>query len=129
MELIVYDRRNSGYSRGKHFVRFNRNSGLITFSKSLCETINITEGSKISFCQDKKRPSDWFLTFDESNGFEALSSKNHNGLVIFSKKIASRVLDTIDVVKSCSFNVATEITQHGGNDYYAIITSNPINVR
>lgn len=128
MDLIIYNQQNAiRCCQRKPLIRFHRASGTMFFSKSLCDKLEIVPARSISFCQDKKKPSDWYLLLDESNGFTVRDPrKTGGGLLISNKEIACRVLNSTGVLKACSFPIASEPTIIDNKAYWPIITENKI---
>lgn len=126
MELLVLNQRNATSTRmRKPTVRFSRKSGVINISKSAWEKMELSEKSRLSFCQDKRNPSDWYIRTDDPEGFETreTSSDQH---VFNSMTVVNYILDSCSVAKTCAFTIGSEPVEENGVKYWAIITSNRI---
>lgn len=125
MELIVYNQTNAAYCcRSKPTIRFQR-IGTIHISKSIAEQLQITDKSRLSFCQDKKSPGDWYLIVGDEDGFKIRKTAS-NSLVLNCSAVVNRVFSSLGLIKACSFPVSSEPTIIDNKAYYPIITKHKI---
>lgn len=126
MELLVLNQKNATSIRmGKATIRVNRGVGTISFSKSACKRMGLTQNSKLAFCQDKKNPSDWYIRTDDPDGFQP-RKVGGSAMMINSKRVVVSMLDTLHIKQKCSFMIGAAPIEEGGVKYWAIITSNRI---
>ncbi len=126
MELLVFNQQNSAFSKkGRATIRFSRKSGLISFSKETSERLHLNKDSRISICQDKKNPEDWYICKSDPNGFEI---RTKDGASSFNNtSIANKVLDSLKIANTCAFQVGSEPAfEQNDREYWAIITSKRI---
>lgn len=112
---------------GKATIRFTRQGG-ITISGKAAEKLNLSDGSKIEFCQSQEDPRDWYIhkTTSES-GFEIRKSKAGICLMFNSSKLTAKFFESIETLhKSVGFIVSGMPEVINGENYYYILTGNPI---
>jgi len=95
--------------------------GIITFNLKLITELNLSEGTKVSFLQDKNNPKDWYLKIGSINGLPLMkkSKSNSTGLFIQYKELVNVILKSIDKDKTTKIRCSIQI--HNG--MYALLTN------
>lgn len=88
--------------------------GIITFNLKLITELNLSEGTKVSFLQDKNNPKDWYLKIGSINGLPLMkkSKSNSTGLFIQYKELVNVILKSIDKDKTTKIRCSIQI--HNG---------------
>lgn len=95
--------------------------GIITFNLKLITELNLSEGTKVSFLQDKNNPKDWYLKIGSINSLPLMkkSKSNSTGLFIQYKELVNVILKSIDKDKTIKIRCSIQI--HNG--MYALLTN------
>ncbi|MDR2913457.1 MAG: hypothetical protein LBV74_01245 [Tannerella sp.] len=133
MKLKTFDLSNSKTVVLKEpTIRISRSAGLISFNKSVTELLAINNGQKIVFVQDEESPRDWFIKkATEPNAFlvrvvdDGRSDLNSTCIV---HRIFESIEDGRKKYNAASFRIQPKPVEIDGEEYYLIITSNPMNV-
>lgn len=88
--------------------------GIITFNLKLISELNLSEGIKVSFLQDKNNPKDWYLL-----PLMKKSKSNSTGLFIQYKELINVILKSIDKDKTIKIRCSIQIH----NEMYALLTN------
>ena len=96
--------------------------GIITFNLKLISELNLSEGIKVSFLQDKNNPKDWYLKIGSINGLPLMKKKtksNSTSLFIQYKELTNIILKSISKDKTTRIRCSIQI--HDG--LYALLTN------
>lgn len=93
--------------------------GIITFNLKLITELNLSEGIKVSFLQDKNNPKDWYLKIGSINGLPLMKKLNSTSLFIQYKKLTNIILKSIGKDKTIKIRCSIQI--HNG--MYALLTN------
>lgn len=94
IKLNTFDIAAQGVVKKQPTVSMNTKTGGITVSKAAAQLLALGAGSKVSFHQDKNRPSDWYVSVGDERGIP-LRAKDNGALILQSSKIARTVLASI----------------------------------
>ena len=127
MELQIYNAQNSKLAKpGERSVRIGRKSGLIAFSRQATEEFNMKDGTRIVFGCDKKEPGNWYFGFvEDESGFNL---RVKDGAASFNcTALTHKILDSLKLESAAGFLLAKNPETNDGKEYYALITSKPLN--
>jgi len=101
-------------------------TGRISFSKQLMRELNITRGTKLSFFQDKDKPTEWYIAINTPNGIPVITreSGKETGRGNFQCKaiVETFFLSLKYTSKSVSLIVSNEPEEKDGVKYYQLMT-------
>lgn len=115
--MKIYTPTSVPNARGKKgpYISINPKTGRIGIYAPAMERLKASKNDKLAFCQDEKRPQDWYIAV-HPDGF-ALTDKR-GVYEITSRPLARLILDSLGIVEHSKFLVG-EFTQDNG---CAIIT-------
>lgn len=121
MKLLVIDPHKLERINGKPGISMNK-LGYIHLNRILCENMNMTKESTISFVQDQESPKDWYL---KGGGKLKLRGKDGNGFSTNSVFIMAKIIESLglDKTKSYSFEVQSDFIMVNAEHYFLILTS------
>lgn len=95
--------------------------GIIAFNLKLISELNLSEGIKVSFLQDKNNPKDWYLKIGSINGLPLMkkAKSNSTSLFIQYKELTNIILKSIGKDKTTRIRCSIQI--HDG--LYALLTN------
>lgn len=129
MELNIYNKECISLSYAGPAVRLTK-QGVIYFTKTAMELLNLSDGNMVSFANDKTRPKDWYL-FRDADGMplKPKSGKDtktgDQSYGISSKFLVTKIKETLSIPadKNISIEIAREPLLENGKAYYALLTS------
>lgn len=129
MELNIYNKECISQSYAGPAVRLTK-QGVIYFTKTAMELLNLSDGNTVSFANDKTRLKDWYM-FRDADGMplKPKSGKDtktgDQSYGISSKFLVTKIKETLSIPadKNISIEIAREPLLENGKAYYALLTS------
>lgn len=131
MKLKAFNQENIPVIRtGKPTIRFFATAGLISISKAAALLMNLKEGSLIELCQNEDEPTDWYIhKTEEQSGFTLRGKTSSFCLTFNSTPLVVKVLSTLNIEKGASFLISKKPVIIDSEEYWYMITGNPMNVK
>ncbi|WP_372648232.1 hypothetical protein [Draconibacterium sp.] len=97
----------NGQISGSIHITFNK-KGVISFSKSASDLLNLKDGDRIVLHQDEENRGDWYLEkTEDENGFKLHKKSNKDNRVCFGRKILCQT-----IAKSLGVTADTTFIMH-----------------
>jgi len=133
MKLKTFDLSNSKTTISKEpIIRISRSAGLISFSSSVRDRLELSDTTKIIFVQDEDNPRDWFVKKTNDENAFPVRITDTGRVDLNSTHIVNRIFASIEngskKYNAASFRLQTNPVELEGENYYLIITANPMNV-
>lgn len=109
--------------QGKPSIRINGKAGLMAFSKSAGEKLDLKDQESVDFFQDEENPTDWYVA-KQKKGSCILREKDKNGSFNLNNTSIARAIlksNDLDDHSSYSFPIG-EAVKEGDMKVYAILT-------
>jgi hypothetical protein len=105
----------SGRGSKGPYISINPKTGRIGIYGPAMERLKASKSDKLAFCQDEKRPQDWYIAV-HPDGFPLIDKKGVYDII--SRPMARTILDSLGITEHSKFLVG-EFTDENG---CAIIT-------
>lgn len=130
MKLKEYSTQNVPILRMKKpTIRINSITGLIAFSQTACNILDIKMGDKLKFYQDEEESSDWYVSKSADENAFNVRGKSKGSIGIGNVFLARNIMKSVNCKeKTIGFYIAEQPTEEKKNEsfpLFAILTHNP----
>jgi hypothetical protein len=133
MKLKTFDLSNTKTIVTKEpVIRISKSAGLISLNASAAAAIGLAAGDRIVFVQDEDSPRDWYIKKStDDNAFPVRDDEGRKDLN--SSHIAHRIINSAQKAsdkewQAAGFKLQANPVEMDGENYYLIITANPMNI-
>jgi hypothetical protein len=124
MEIKAKFNDSRHYSKLNPQIKIIRKTGVIIFSQEFLLHFGFNDKDCITIAQDLDSKKDWYV----KKGGDILLRHFNNGLIAGRRRLVREILESVGISDrpSVKFNISKEPTRFNGEDYFAIITKNPL---